>query len=240
MNAPVRLRVVSDETILFATGQFVAVLEVQTALNCVNEQLVTLQTATSSLAFNIFEALDFRMLSGLIGEMAVSKLAETTGRLKKNPNIDGYPDLLNATSPHLETLICEWSRSTPAEFLNFRYGGIEVKNTFGTKKSAKVNNILPGQPRVTKINNTLDWKAHHQYTHNLLGLLSDFVDGTPQIVAAFHCDALLESDWKQKANPRVGSTMTSFTSVTSSGFAKMKRGVRLCAPHSSYEAFCIG
>jgi hypothetical protein len=239
MRAPALLHVVSNEPLPLAVGQAVSVVEVQAALNAVNEQLVLLQTATRSLAFDVFEALDFRMLSGLIGEMAVSKLAQVTGRLKRNPNIDGYPDLLNATTRQLEDMITDWSKSEPARFLNFPHGGIEVKNTFGTKNASRGKDLQPGQTRVTRINTILDWKAHHQYTRNLLGLLSDFVDGTPQVVAAFHSDNLLQSDWKTKANPRVGSTMTSFTSVTASGFQKLKRGVRVCVSHDDYEAFCI-
>ena len=47
---------------------------------------------------NVFEVLDFRMLSGLVGRSWSPRLARHFKTLVKNPSIDGYPDLLNAVT----------------------------------------------------------------------------------------------------------------------------------------------
>jgi hypothetical protein len=64
------------------------------------------------------------------------------------------------------------SSSGYEDLLDYKYGGIEIKNTFGTKKSGSP--ILMGDQRINYINNKLDWKAHHQKTNHLLALFSDY------------------------------------------------------------------
>lgn len=200
-----------------------------------NGKIRQLKENTEKMDLNIFDVIDFRMVSGLIGEALATEISNSDLGFEKNPNIDGYPDLMNASKPIYRNDINKWKTEDFRQFIKFPYGGIEVKNTFGTKKSGVF--LLPGQTRIGKINNKLDWKAHHVYTNNLLGLYSDFLDGLPQIVAVMYSDKLTVSDWKEKQNPRGDSTMTSFSVIEMSGWYKLKSGVKFCRNDSSYLKF---
>ena len=80
-------------------------------------------------------------------------------------------------------------------FSPFRYGGIEVKATYGSTPSATVvPKPLIGEQRVNLVN-SFDWKAHHRTTNHLLAVLWDFIDGLPTYVAAFYQDNLVIEDW---------------------------------------------
>jgi len=187
------------------------------------------------MALNVFEVIDFRVMSGLVGEALVSEISDSHENLEKNPNIDGYPDLLNASRPEYRRDIEKWKASDMKAFVKYPYGGIEIKNTFGTKKSTA---ILPnGQTRLGKINNKLDWKAHHRTTNYLLGLFSDFIDACPQIVAVMFSDRLQQSDLMEKQNPRANSAMTSFSVTTLSGWKKLRSGLKLCRDDPRYLSF---
>ena len=100
----------------------------------VNSKLIELGNKTEALALNIFEVIDFRMLSGMIGEMLVAELANANPNIRKNPNIDGYPDLVNvSTSKYLEDFE-EWKNSDLAKFIKYPYGGLEIKTHLGRKR----------------------------------------------------------------------------------------------------------
>ena len=91
--------------------------------------------------------------------------------------------------------------------------------------------------RIESINSKLDWKAHHQQTNQLLGLVSDFIEGCPQVVAVMYSDALTKSDWTTKQQPKKNSTMTSFSVIERSGHKKMMDGIRLCLGAPTYLNF---
>ena len=82
---------------------------------------------------DLYEIIDLRMLSGLMGEMFSTEVSKLENRLIKNPNIDGYPDLCDVSKPGKKTAINSYSISS---FLAYDDGGFEVKNTFGVKKSS--------------------------------------------------------------------------------------------------------
>jgi hypothetical protein len=216
-------------------GAEIEIRSVSESVRRVNERLGLLKEKTEKLSLNVFEVIDFRMLSGLVGEMLVSEISNTHNGLQKNPNIDGYPDLLNASRTEFLRDIEVWEKTDTEKFIRFPHGGIEVKNTFGTKKAKAM--LAPGDPRIGKINKKLDWKAHHRRTNHLLGLYSDFVDGYPQIVGVMYSDQLTEEDWKAKQNPRPGSTMTSFTVIDRTGWDKLRTGIRLCRNEPRYLSF---
>ena len=233
--ANVPLRVINRSQITVLHGPTLDISFLANAVDQVNEKLRRLRERTESMELNVFQVIDFRMLSGLIGETLVSELSKSHPHLERNPNIDGYPDLLNAMLPEHKYDIARWAASELSAFIKYPYGGIEIKNTFGTKKQQL--DLPPGKPRIGKINKKLDWKAHHRYTNNLLALLSDYVDECPQIVAAMFSDTLVESDWKEKQNPAAGSTMTSFSVVERSGYDKLRSGLRLCRDDPRYLSF---
>ena len=229
------LKIIDESPIVLSGGHAVEMEFVAQSVECVNNKFRQLREKTIEMSLNIFEVIDFRMLSGLVGESLVSAMSESSTALEKNPNIDGYPDLLNASKPEYSDDIERWKNSDPGMFINYPHHGIEIKNTFGTKK-ANVDLAL-GQTRINGINNKLDWKAHHRYTNNLLALVSDYIDECPQIVAVMFSNDLSESDWKEKQNPRENSTMTSFSVIEKSGFNKLKSGIKLCHNDHRYLSF---
>jgi len=229
------LKVINRDPIVLTDGFNIEIDAIKTAIDNVNEKFRILKLKTVSMSLNIFEIIDFRMVSGLIGEALAVEFCKVSKHFIKNPNIDGYPDLLNISKPEYLAKVEEWKRNDLRQFIKYPYSGIEIKNTFGTKKANTV--ILPGQSRLGKINKKLEWKAHHVYTNNLLAIFSDYVEGVPQIIAAMYSDNLLESDWSEKQNPKEGSAMTSFSVIEKTGWAKLKAGIKICRDDSAYLLF---
>ncbi len=229
------MRVIDASPIILSDSFTIEIGQVARSVERVNEKFRERKIKTNEIALNVFEVIDFRMISGLVGEALVTDMSVNVGGLLKNPNIDGYPDLLNASKEEYRRDIERWKVSEMAAFVKYPHGGIEVKNTFGTKKSTGI--LLQGQTRLGRINSKLDWKAHHRTTNNLLALFSDYVDACPQIIAVMFSDRLSESDWMEKQNPMVGSAMTSFSVTGKSGWEKLRSGLRLCREDPRYLQF---
>ena len=198
---------------------FITSSEIASAANEVNEKLRLAREMRLNV-LDLFDVIDLRMLSGLIGELFSSVLSLKDDRLLKNPNIDGYPDLCDVSSKPVGLV--------SADFVHFPFGGIEVKNTFGVKKAGAV--LRPRESRRGKIQRQLVWKAHHRSTNGLLGLQSDYIDGIPQIVAGYYSSDLVPEDWTIKQNPRGESTMTSFCQTRPSAYEKLARGTAFVHP----------
>ena len=211
----------------------VSVDDILAAIEATNNKLRAISDYTKSLSVDIFQILDLRTLSGAVGETFVCEMSRIVPALRKNPSIDGYPDLVQCVTEEMITYFNDYARQDSKE--SFRYGGIEVKNTFGYKK-ARVD-LFNGEQRIGRINPRLEWKAHHQQTNHLLGLYSDYVDGYPSIVAAFYSDALVPADWSVRAEPKGDSAMTSFSTLQISGFQKMRDGMRICLDSVEYKQF---
>jgi hypothetical protein len=229
------MKEIDSSPITLTDGFVLEVKSIAQSVERVNDKFRQLKLKTEKMALNVFEVIDFRMESALVGEVLVSDISDSHIGLEKNPNIDGYPDLLNASKPRYRQDIERWKTTDLKAFVKYPYGGIEVKNTFGTKK-AKAK-LAQGERRLGKINDKLDWKAHHRYTNNLLALFSDFIDGCPQIVAVMFSDDLSESDWAEKQNPRENSAMTSFSVTERSGWEKLRSGMKLCRDDLHYLSF---
>ena len=112
-------------------------------------------------------------------------------------------------------------------FSPFLGGGIEIKATCGSvptpKQLEKKGQQKPGigDERIGMIKG-YDWKAHHRETNNLLGLLWDFIDGKPRIVACFYSPRLKKEDWGEIIQPRAGGGRTTSVSIMSrEGVRKM-------------------
>ena len=203
--------------------------------NSVNTKLSELARETENFAFNLFDALDFRMLSGMVGELFIRQVAHNTVDYRENPNIDGYPDLCATLSANQVKDFEVWRTRDLRQFIKYPHGGFEIKNTFGVKPTHQ--SLLPGQQRIYKINAKPDWKAHHRETNNLIAIQSDFIDQIPQIVAIYFSNNLHESDWSVKRNPKPGSAMTSFTVIEHSGWSKLKKNC-ICVRHeTAYKQF---
>ena len=65
--------------------------------------------------------------------------------------------------------------------------------------------------------NSFDWKAHHRETNNLIGILWDFIDEVPTIVAAFYRNDLVVDDWGNIVQPKEGGGRTTSVSIMNSG-----------------------
>jgi hypothetical protein len=202
------------------------------AANNVNLRLRNAVASTGKVRLDLYEIIDLRMLSGLIGEMFSTEVSKLDNRVIKNPNIDGYPDLCDISKDGKATAIQKYALS---EFLAYDDGGFEVKNTFGVKKSK--THIAQCESRIIKIQKKLVWKAHHRETNHLIAIHSDYVNKVPQIIAAFYSDQLDESDWTIKQQPKEGSTMTSFCQTTPSAFLKLKNGLKFYMDGIGYEQF---
>lgn len=225
-------RIVHNLPIILSNLQ-VDVSDIVSAIESTNHKIYAIANSTQNFSVDIFKIIDLRTLSGAIGETFVSEMAKVCPALKKNPSIDGYPDLVQCSTPEMLTYFKEYASKDSKEA--FYYGGIEVKNTFGYKKS-KVE-LFNGEQRIDFIKKDLEWKAHHQKTNHLLGLYSDFINGYPTIVAAFYSDKLLPDDWTIKAEPKGNSAMTSFSTMQKTGFIKMLRGMLVCLDDSKYINF---
>ena len=221
-----------DSSTIKLSDTSISIDDIFNALLSTNKLLHKIYTETESLHLNIFEVIDFRVFSGMIGEIFSQELESINNNLIKNPFISGYPDLLQVSN---EDMITYYKNCDNSGLLNFKFGGLEVKNTFGTKKSGC--DILMGDERIYSINKKLDWKAHHRNTNFLIGILSDYIDGIPQIVALCYCDPLTIDDWNKKQNPKGDSAMTSFSTIGTTGYNKMKNGLKICIDKEEYLNF---
>ena len=215
-----KVQVVSGGFVHLKAG-VIEIAEFAGAANDTNKRLVGSQRSIGNL--DLYDIIDLRMLSGLLGELYVDALAKRDPRLTKNPNIDGYPDLCDMSATQ--------RNYSPDEFIAFPDGGLEVKNTFGVKRpGAEIGNRASRDGLVQK---TLVWKAHHRETNRLIALRSDYVDRIPQIVAGYFADNLTPNDWTEKQQPKLGSTMTSFCQTRPSAFKKLRDG--MIFRHPEYE-----
>lgn len=188
----------------------------------------------SQFKVNIFQILGMRNLSAFIGELYAASLIEVTGsQYRKNPHQDGYPDLL-LMDAHGERLYRDLEQAgqlrEKGPFSPFPNGGIEVKATCGTvptpercRRMGMTEKPDIGDQRIGVMMG-YDWKAHHRETNNLAGILWDFVDRVPRIVAVFFCPSLVVDDWGKIIQPREGGGRTTSVSIMNrEGVKKMYR-----------------
>lgn len=186
---------------------------------------------TKDIPVDIFSILGMRNLSAFIGELFAKSLAkESNNRFIKNPHQDGYPDLLLMDKRGIklyEEIRAKGGLRDKSPFSPFSNGGIEIKATCGSvptpTQCAKLGIEKPdmGETRIAVMRG-YDWKAHHRETNNLVGILWDFLDGVPHIVAVFFGNTLTENDWGKIVQPREGGGRTTSVSIMPrSGVNKM-------------------
>lgn len=207
-----------------------------------------------------FTLLGLRNLSSFVGEVFANELyLLQQGRLFRNPNQDGYPDLL-ALTPEGKRYIAERERlgemSEKRFWSPYPYGGVEVKATCGNVEPAKVRpKPKIGEARIPTLVSA-EWKAHHRDTNNLLGIFWDFLDGLPTVLAAFYSNDLSTDDWGKVIQPTEGGGRTTSVSImTKKGVKKMGQGWVLlpkcpdlrqvlckvfCIPDSAIASVCSG
>lgn len=208
--------------------------QVVNAINFANEALCSLNEETKAFDINIFEAMGMRNLSGIVGEyLGKSLMKYSEDNLYSNLHQDGYPDLLLTNTPerkrYFESLYTELNgKKYPKDkvlFSPYKFGGVEVKATCGSTPPAnKIPKPLIGEQRISLVN-SFDWKAHHRETNNLIGILWDFINEVPTIVAAFYRNDLEIDDWGKIVQPKDGGGRTTSVSImTSAGISKMCSG----------------
>lgn len=205
--------------------------QVLSAIEMANDALKSLQESTAIYDINVFEALGMRNLSGLVGEyFAKCVMRVSDGKLESNLHQDGYPDLLltdtDEKKQYFSSLyIIENGRKKPKDkslFSPYKYLGLEVKACCGsTPPASEIPKPSIGEQRINLIT-SFDWKAHHRQTNHLLGILWDFIEERPTIVACFYQDSLIEDDWGKIVHPKDGGGRTTSVSVMKrSGIKKM-------------------
>lgn len=201
------------------------------AIKFANEALISLDAQTKEFEINIFEVMGMRNLSGVVGEYFGRSLQKFSNQnLHSNLHQDGYPDLLLTNSPdklkYFHSLYTESAgKKYPlgkSFFSPYKFGGIEVKATCGsTPPASKVPKPLIGEQRVDLLD-SFDWKAHHRDTNNLIGILWDFINEVPTIIAIFYSNQLSQDDWGKIAQPKTnGGRTTSVSIMKSVGVKKM-------------------
>ena len=196
---------------------------------------------------DIAGVLGMRNLSGFIGALLVSAVTRrSNGRFVKNPHQDGYPDLLLMDERGQD----EWNRLEKANqltewapFSPFLPGGIEVKATCGivpTQKWFVEKNITRPGLGDTRIGclKSYDWKGFGPETGNLLGILWDFIDRKPRVVALFYSNNLSSEDWSDIVKPKDGGGKTTSVSIMRpAGISKMYKGWLCVLKSGKYAEF---
>jgi transcriptional regulator with XRE-family HTH domain len=181
----------------------------------------------------IFDLLGMRNLSSFVGEVFKRELAHLdSSHLFPNPHQDGYPDLCSLSAEG-RSYVDERTRKgelASKEFWSpFPFGGLEVKATCGNTPPAKKRRKRAlGEQRHDELS-SLDWKAHHRETNFLIGLVWDFIDGLPTVVALFFRNDLSEEDWGEIVKPRDGGGRTTSVSIMKQGSRTNRIGVKKMA-----------
>lgn len=198
-----------------------------------------------TIDLDIAAILGLRNLSAFIGELVATAVVKTgNGRFLANPHQDGYPDLLLMDDVGLRELNRLQGRmNEKGPFSPFAGGGIEVKATCGSIPTPAVcrrRGIERPDNGDTRIHcmTAYDWKAHHRETNNLVGVLWDFIDRRPRIVAMFYCNKLEEHDWGRIVQPRRGGGRTTSVSIMNrNGISKMYAGWLCVLSGGGYREF---
>ncbi len=194
---------------------------------------------------DVAAVLGLRNLSAFIGELLAAAMVQVAdGYLQANPHQDGYPDLLLLDKHgrrHWDRLQDRVDEKAP--FSPFQGGGIEVKATCGSVPSSAVcqrRGIQRPDMGDTRIDTMTgyDWKAHHRETNNLVGVLWDFLERRPRIVAVFYSAKIQQRDWGKIVQPRVGGGKTTSVSIMArTGIEKMYQGWVCVLKEGGYSEF---
>lgn len=194
---------------------------------------------------DVAAVLGLRNLSAFIGELLAAAMVQVAdGQLQANPHQDGYPDLLlldQSGRRHWDRLQGRIDEKSP--FSPFQGGGIEVKATCGSVPSPAVcqrRGIERPDMGDTRIDTMAgyDWKAHHRETNNLVGVLWDFLERRPRIVAVFYSAKIQQRDWGKIVQPRAGGGKTTSVSIMArTGIEKMYQGWVCVLKEGGYSEF---
>ncbi len=190
--------------------------DIQFAALMTSEQL-------EDLPFALFQSINLKALSGMVGAVFASFLAERVGGIV-NPIEKGHPDI-----------IPESGKNATEELLRNYPEGLEIKCTVGNV--AKGSNLETGQKRLPQLTG-ITWQAHHREVESLMGLVTDFAGNIkegkffPAITGVFYSGDIRMADWGEISGTTGRNTKV--TGMTASGKRKMGKGWVLLLNDNSY------
>jgi len=185
---------------------------------------IQVQFQIEELPFALFKSIDLKALSGIVGALFATHIAEQTGAIV-NPIEKGHPDVIPKSG----------ERATEAQLRNYP-AGLEIKCTVGNV--AKGSSLDPGQPRLPCLTG-ITWQAHHREVSSLMGIVIDFAGkdsghgAYPVITGVFYTDSLVVEDWGEISGTTGRNTKV--TGMRVSGKQKMGRGWVLLAASKNYR-----
>ncbi len=188
-------------------------------------QFAALMTSNQleELPFALFQSINLKALSGMLGALFALFLAERVGGIV-NPIEKGHPDI-----------IPESGKNASEELLRNYPEGLEIKCTVGNV--SKGSDLETGQKRLPQLTG-ITWQAHHREVESLMGLVTDFAgnirDGKfyPAITGVFYAGQLNMSDWGEISGTTGRNTKV--TGMAASGKRKMGEGWVLLLNDNSY------
>ena len=82
-----------------------------------------------------------------------------------------------------------------------------------------------------------NWKAHDRETNNLIGLIWDFNDKKPTIIAIMYANSLCEDDWGKTVTPKEDGGRTTLVSIMNRyGIRKMRKGLLAIIDKNDYSS----
>jgi transcriptional regulator with XRE-family HTH domain len=188
-------------------------------------QFAALMTSNQleELPFALFQSINLKALSGMVGAIFALFLAERVGGIV-NPIEKGHPDIIPSSG-----------KNSTEELLRNYPQGLEIKCTVGNVKTG--SDLETGQKRLSSLTG-ITWQAHHREVESLMGLVIDFAgnmkDGKffPAITGIFYSGELDMQDWG-KISGTTGRN-TKVTGMTASGKRKMGQGWVLTLNDSGY------
>jgi hypothetical protein len=186
---------------------------VLTACQTTNKQLRT-------LPYFLFEIVDYKITSAIIGRLFCENLAKEVKALV-NPIEKGHPDIIPARG-----------RNASEKHLRNYSKGIEVKVTVGNVQTGK--GLRTGQPRIDHLSG-ITWQAHHREVKELMGLVWDFDPSSknyPMITGIFYSNRLIQNDWGMISGTTGRNTKV--TAMLTSGKNKMGDGYIIIVNDKKY------
>jgi transcriptional regulator with XRE-family HTH domain len=178
------------------------------------------------LPFILFNSIDLKSLSGMVGALFAENLADKVGAIV-NPIEKGHPDIIPISGQN----------ASEKQLRNF-HKGLEIKCTVGHLK--KGHDLKSGQNRLPHMTG-LTWQAHHREVESLMGLVIDFSGNPlddknyPIITAIFYSNDINKDDWG-KISGTTGRN-TKVTGMRVSGQKKMGNGWIILFNQDDYISF---
>lgn len=177
-----------------------------------------------ALPQNVFQNIDFKTTSAIIGSFFCAELAGICDGAMVNPIEKGHPDIIPI----------EGANASEAELRNY-HSGLEIKCTIGNVKTGA--NLRATETRIKELASIV-WQAHHRDVAELMGIVWDFYcpEGGfnyPMITAVFYSDDLNEEDWGAISGTTGRNTKVS--GMKSSGKFKMGEGWVVLFDNPTFE-----